>query len=96
VATVVVVSECLLIVGGEGMVDEGLFSSERCPLPTARSFGLVMVLKAARGRRSTSEDDMVGCYSCLHLALEVSFLLRQFDGSIVLSLSYPTLGAKLL
>jgi hypothetical protein len=44
---VVVVSERLLVVGGEGAADEGLFSSARCPLPTARSFGSAVVLKTA-------------------------------------------------
>jgi len=46
VATVVVVGECLLVVGGEGTAHEGLFSSERRPLPTARSFSSAVGLKA--------------------------------------------------
>jgi len=29
------------------MADDGLFSSERCPLPRGRSFGLVVVLMKA-------------------------------------------------
>jgi len=44
---VVVVGECLLVVGGKGTAVEGLFSSERCPLPVARSFGSAVVLKTA-------------------------------------------------
>jgi hypothetical protein len=44
---VVVVGERLLVVGGEGTTDEGQFSSERCPLPTAHSFGSAVVLMAA-------------------------------------------------
>jgi len=44
---VVIIGECLLVVGGEGTVHEGLFSSERCPLTMACSFGLAVVLKAA-------------------------------------------------
>jgi len=47
VATVVVVGECLLVAGGEGTAHAGLFSSERCPLPTACSFGSAVVLKEA-------------------------------------------------
>jgi len=43
----VVVGQCLLVVGGEGTANESLFSSERCPLPVARSFGSAVVLKAA-------------------------------------------------
>ena len=43
----VVVGERLLVVGSEGMVDEGLFGSARCPLPTAHSFGSAVVLKTA-------------------------------------------------
>ena len=43
----VVVGEYLLVVGGDGTADEGLLNSERCPLPTARSFGSAAVLKAA-------------------------------------------------
>jgi len=44
---VVVIGECLLVVGGEGTADEGLFSNKRCPLPTACSFSSAVVLKAA-------------------------------------------------
>jgi len=43
---VVVVYECVIVVGGEGTAHEGLLSSERCPLPTARSFSSAVVLKA--------------------------------------------------
>ena len=43
----VVVGECLLVVGGEGTAHEGLFSSEGCPLSTARSYGSAVLLKAA-------------------------------------------------
>jgi hypothetical protein len=73
---VVVVGEFLLVVGGEGTAYEGLFSSERCPLPAAHSFGSAVESKAAWSRSSKSEDDTVGCCSSLHLALEVSFLVR--------------------
>jgi len=47
VATVVVGGECLLAVGGEGTAHAGLFNSETYPLPTARSFGSAVLLKAA-------------------------------------------------
>ena len=43
----VAVSECLLVAGGEGTAVESLFSSKRCPLPTARSVGSAVVLTAA-------------------------------------------------
>ena len=42
----VFVGDCLLVVGREGTADEGLFSSERYPLPMAHSFGSAVVLKA--------------------------------------------------
>jgi len=96
VETVVVVGECLLAVGGECTADEGLCCSERCPLPTANSFASAVVLKAEWSRRSMSEDDTFGCCSCLHLALEVSFLLRRFDGFLVSGLSCPRRAPNLL
>jgi len=44
----VVVIGCLLAVGGEDTADDGLFSSEICPLPPGCSFGSAVVLiKAA-------------------------------------------------
>ena len=43
---------------------------------------------------SKSDDDMVGCCSCLHLALEVSFLPRCFDGFVISSLSCLTVGRQ--
>ena len=73
----------------------GLFSSERYPLPTACSFGSAVVMTAAWSRRSTSEDDTVGCCSCLHVAIEVNFLLRRFDGFEVSSLSCHTVGRQI-
>ena len=76
-ATVIVVVECLRVVGGEGTAHEGLFCSARCPT-TARSFGLTVLLKTACSRRSKSEDDTVGGSSYLHLALEVNLFLRRF------------------
>ena len=77
-ATVVVVVECPRVVGGEVKAHEGLFSSERCPLTTARSFCSAVLLKTACSRRSKSEDDTVGGSSYLHLALEVNLFLRRF------------------
>jgi len=45
---VVVVGWRLLVVGGEDTAGDGLFSSERCPLPPGCSFGsAVLFIKAA-------------------------------------------------
>jgi len=44
---VVVIGESVHVVGGERTAIEGLFSSERCPQLTVRSFGSAVLLKAA-------------------------------------------------
>jgi len=93
VATVVVVVECPRVVGGEGTAHEGLFSSERCPFTTARSFGSAVLLKTACSCRSKSEDDTVGGRSYLHLALEVNLLFQRFRVSKFRAYRAPQLGA---
>jgi len=52
---VVVVGECLLVVGGEGTAHEGLFSSERCPLPTARCCSSSCGIEVVAPNRKTVE-----------------------------------------